>query len=155
MKKLVLPFLLILILTNTLAAQEVFRKNDKYLLRSNGKPYTGVNKEYDDDNRLVSETTVREGILDGITTIYYPTGAPKEVHVYKDGKKEGTWKNWNEDGRQIAEAGFKDGKKDGFWYIWDDQGVKRYEMFYIGGEKKGTWVVWDEKGNVVSKMDFK
>ena len=155
MKKFVLPLLLLLILTNTISAQEVTLKNGKYVLRETGKPYSGIFKEYNTDNKLIVETSIKDGLLDGSTTIYYPSGAKKEIRVYQEGQKNGTWSNWNEAGKKIAEAGFKNGKKDGFWLVWDDQGVKRYDMFYVNGEKKGLWIIWDEKGNEISREDYK
>jgi antitoxin component YwqK of YwqJK toxin-antitoxin module len=155
MKKFVLPLLLLFLITNTLAAQEVILKNGKYLLRETGKPYSGIFKEYNPDNKLISATGIKDGILDGPTTIYYPSGAKKEIRVYQDGQKSGTWSNWNEAGKKIAEAGFKNGKKDGFWLVWDDRGVKRYDMFYVNGEKKGLWIICDEKGNEISREEFK
>ena len=154
MKKLVLPFILIFFIINSLTAQEVIQKKGLFVLRQNGKPYTGIFRETDPENSLVSETAIKDGLLDGNTTIYYPSGTKKEVRAYRMGKKEGVWTSWNEAGRKTAEAGFKDGMKDGNWYVWDDNGVKRYEMFYIKGEKKGTWIIWDEKGKETGREVF-
>jgi antitoxin component YwqK of YwqJK toxin-antitoxin module len=155
MKKLFVSFLLIFILVNSLAAQEVILKKGRYVIRENGKVYTGIFKEYDAEKRLISATCIKNGLLDDSTTIYYPAGVIKEVRSYKTGQKSGIWKTWNETGKQTAEAGFKDGKKDGFWYVWDDQGVKRYEMFYENGAKKGIWIIRDANGDVMSREEFK
>ncbi len=155
MKKLVLPFLLIFLLISAISAQEVIIKKGKYLDPKSGKPFFGVIKENNAENRLISETSIKDGLLDGNTTIYYNSGTKKEVRGYSKGKKEGIWKTWNEAGVQTAEAGFKNGLKDGNWFIWDDTGVKRYEMFYEKGEKKGLWIIRDENGKEVSRDEFK
>ena len=72
MKKLVLPFLLLFILVNSLAAQDVILKKGQYVLRDSGKLYTGVFKEYDSEKRLISATCIKDGLLNDSTTIYYP-----------------------------------------------------------------------------------
>jgi antitoxin component YwqK of YwqJK toxin-antitoxin module len=155
MKKLAIPFLLVVLLVNTLAAQDVVLKKGRYLLSESGKNYTGIYKEYDSENKLVSATSIKDGLLNDSTIIYYPSGTKKEVRAYRDGKKHGIWTTWNEAGLKTAEASFKNGKKDGFWYVWDDQGVKRYEMYYENGEKKGVWIIRDEKGAIISREEFK
>ncbi len=155
MKKVFLPVLMILFLSCSLSAQEVILKKNRYVHRETGKTYTGTYKEYDAEKHLVSEMIIKDGLLNDSTTIFYPSGAIKEVRSYKDGIKHGIWKTWNEAGILTAEAGFQNGKKDGAWYVWDDQGTKRYEMYYKNGEKKGTWIIRDEKGTVISQEEFK
>ena len=155
MKKIAISFLVFFVFVNTLTAQDVILKKGRYVLRDNGKAYSGVFKEYGSDKKLTSETCIKNGLLEDSTTIYYPTGTIKEIRSYREGQKNGTWKTWNESGKRTAEASFKNGKKDGFWYVWDDQGTKRYEMFYEKGEKKGVWIIRDENGDVINREEFK
>ncbi len=155
MKKLIVLYLLFFTFANTLSAQDVILKQGKYILRENGRSYTGIFKEYDSDKRLISATGIKDGLLNDSTVIYYPSGTKKEVRSYSEGQKNGIWTTWNEAGKKTAEASFRNGKKDGFWYVWDDQGIKRYEMFYVNGEKKGIWIIRDEKGTVISREEFK
>jgi antitoxin component YwqK of YwqJK toxin-antitoxin module len=155
MKKILLPILLFIVFVSTLSAQEVILKKGLYILRDNGKIYSGVFKEYDSEKRLFSTTCIKNGLLDDSTTIYYPSGIIKEIRSYREGQKNGIWTTWNEFGKKTAEASFINGKKEGFWYVWDDNGIKRYEMFYEKGEKKGIWIIRDENGRVTSREEFK
>lgn len=155
MKKFVLPFFLLLILSTITVAQDVILKKGKYVNRETGKVYSGAFTEYDSLKRIVSTTCIKNGLLNDSTVLYYPSGAVKEVRAYKDGQKHGTWKSWNETGVQTALASFTDGKKDGPWNIWDDNGIKRYEMFYTNGEKSGVWIIRDEKGVEISRDEFR
>jgi len=155
MKKFVIPFLLFFIGLNSVTAQDIFLKNGRFIDRHTGKAFTGIYKEVDSSNRVTVENSIKDGLPDGNTFLYYPSGAKKELRTYNKGKKDGVWKTWNDTGVQTAEAGFKNGLKDGNWYVWDDNGVKRYEMFYIQGVKKGTWIIRDEKGTEISREDFK
>ena len=155
MKKITIPFLLFIVFINTLTAQDVILKKGRYVLRDNGKAYSGVFKEFDSDKKLISATCIKNGLLEDSTTMYYSSGAIKEIRSYREGQKHGIWTTWNEAGRKTAEASFKNGKKNGFWYVWDDQGIKRYEMFYESGVKKGVWIIRDENGKVTSREEFK
>jgi antitoxin component YwqK of YwqJK toxin-antitoxin module len=155
MKKLILPFVFLLIFLNIIAAQDVIQKKGLYIRRDNGKVYSGVFKEYDSDKKLISATCIKNGLLNDSTIIFDPSGNIREIRSYREGKKDGIWTTWNETGKKTAEASFKNGMKDGFWYVWDDHGIKRYEMFYERGEKKGVWIIRDENGTVTSREEFK
>jgi antitoxin component YwqK of YwqJK toxin-antitoxin module len=155
MKTLIFPLLFFFFFLNTLAAQDVILKKGLYVLRESNKNYTGIYKEYDSEAKLISATSIKEGLLNDSTVIYYPSGTKKEIRAYKGGQKHGIWTTWNEAGAKTAEASFKNGKKDGFWYVWDDQGIKRYEMYYENGEKKGVWIIRDENGAIISREEFK
>jgi antitoxin component YwqK of YwqJK toxin-antitoxin module len=155
MTKNILFLFIALILGHATSAQDVILKKDRYYNRQTGKLYTGVFKEYDSETAaLISETTIRDGYLDGVTTLYFSSGKVMEIRTYLSGKKHGTWMTYNEAGIKTAEAAFSEGKKDGHWYIWDDNGVLRYDMFYVNGEKKGTWLIMDENGKEVSREVF-
>jgi antitoxin component YwqK of YwqJK toxin-antitoxin module len=151
-KKIFIVFISLFLL-NHLSGQEVLQKDGKYF-GADGKLYTGVFKEFDEKGNVLTENNVNQGILDGITLLYYNSGAKKEQRSYLKGKKDGLWINWNENGVKTAEARFTDGKKDGFWYIWDEKGTKRYEMFYKEGQKKGTWYIWDETGKLITEQKY-
>ena len=155
MKTLITPLLFIFVLINTLSAQDVILKKGIYILQKTGTPYTGIFKEYDVAKRLISETGIKDGLLDGNSIVYYPSGEKKEIRAYLNGKKDGIWTNWNEAGLKTAQAAFKNGKKYGYWYVWDDKGITRYEMFYTAGEKKGVWIIRDDQGKLTSREEFK
>lgn len=142
-----------LFLAGQLSAQEVHLKEGKYY-DTDDLPYTGVFKEYGPKQVILSESSIKQGLLDGQSIFYYNSGAKKEQREYREGKKDGLWINWSESGLKTAEARFINGKKDGFWYIWDEKGTKRYEMFYQKGEKKGTWYIWDEDGKLITEQKY-
>jgi len=48
----------------------------------------------------------------------------------KDGKRDGTWTWWHENGQIQQEGNYKDDKKDGTWTYWDKNGLKSSEGNY-------------------------
>jgi len=87
-------------------------------------------------------------------------GGKKEFEgSYKDGKKNGLWTDYHENGQKSSEITYKngkqyiirtykDGKREGFWTWWYANGQKFYEDVYKDGEliesKK-----WDRDGNLI------
>jgi antitoxin component YwqK of YwqJK toxin-antitoxin module len=57
-------------------------------------------------------------------------------------------------GVKVAEASYKNGKKDGKWFVWDDEGNLKYELCYKDGEKTGTWKSYNEMGVVINERDY-
>lgn len=94
-----------------------------------------------------------EQAIDSIYT-YHENGIKKELRLFKDEVKVGTWITWDENENITAKASFKNGLKDGKWCVWNN-GVKLYQMFYKNGEKIGTWTIWDKNGIIIEQKKFK
>ena len=65
----------------------------------------------------------------------------------KNGKKDGLWTSWYENGQKESEETFKDGKRDGLGTWWYENGQK----FSEGTYKDGKLIFikrWNEDGSV-------
>jgi len=51
----------------------------------------------------------------------------------KEGKKDGLWTDWYENGQKEKEGTYKDGKPDGLWTMWYENGQKKSEGTYEDG----------------------
>ena len=56
-------------------------------------------------------------------------GVLVEKGVLKNGKREGVWQSFNENGTLLTEASFSNGEKNGVWVIYDQTEVK-YVLHY-------------------------
>ena len=140
-------FPLIFLLTTTLFAQKISKKEGVYV-DEDGKKYSGIYVAYYQNDVKEVVYTIKNGVENGSVEFYYPTSEIMEQGNFKAGLKHGKWVRWSEKGDKLAEAYYVKGKKDGEWLIWDERGVKRYEMNYKNGVKVGTWTMWDEKGQI-------
>ena len=52
------------------------------------------------------------------------------------------------DGMRAPLGEIKNGKKDGKWIIWRNDGTKLEEQFYLNGIKEGKWKTYSKNGNV-------
>ena len=128
--------------------------NDETLIDVDGLKYHPETKElYSGDvfkNYLGGKTeyegSYKNGKQDGKWTYWWENGQKGAEETYKDGKEEGLWTQWYENGQKRGEATFKDGELDGLSTAWYDNGQKRFETTYKDGELiEETY--WDEDGN--------
>ena len=151
MKRLFLLTTILLLGVSTFA-QNLEYKDGRYYKK--GMLYTGMHTEHHENGAVSVELNISNGLEHGSVQYYYPTGIKKEYREYNEGKKNGLWITWNEEGVKIAEASYKSDIKDGPWNIWNSSGVKLYEMNYSNGAKSGIWRQWDENGTLVMERNY-
>jgi len=126
--------------------------------KKHGKWYTyhsvRTNEDKDWGDKAVVETEVhyREGKLDGLYTKWYENGRKIEEGTYKDGKEDGLWTIWHEDGQKMVEIPYKDGDWEGVFRKWYDNGHLSEEGNYKNFKKDGLWTEFYEK-NGLKKSD--
>ena len=88
----------------------------------------------------------KDGKSDGLYTEWYENGQKDEERTYKDGKLDGKWTYWYENGQKSQDGTWKDGEDDGLWTSWYENGQKMEEGTRKDGEKISE-ECWDEDGN--------
>ena len=120
----------------------------------------------------------------GLHTRYYDNGQQLSEEHYQDGKLDGKWTFWYENGQIKLEANFKPyevlaedcraersnpsvfparDSKDGKWTEWYEDGQKKLEGNYEDGGLPGIrhaireckWTQWDENGQIIEELYFK
>ncbi len=81
---------------------------------------------------------MKDGKLDGLWTDWYENGKKNIEENYKDGELDGlkTW--WYRNGQKRKEGNYKDGKPDGLWTWWYKNGKKKSEKTYKDGEENSS-----------------
>ena len=74
--------------------------------------------------------------------------------MMKEGKREGLWKSFYENGLKWSETTFAAGIKNGKTSTWYENGKKRYDGFFTNDLESGKWTYWNESGEQVSTKDF-
>ena len=75
-------------------------------------------------------------------------------HTYKDGKENGLFTEWYENGQMSYEGIYKDGELDGLHIEWYDNGQKLAIRTYKDGNLRfSTW--WYENEQMKSKGTYK
>lgn len=96
---------------NTIDGENIIQKDyELYYQKGNEKtPYTG-------------------------NAIYYTEGKKREEGSFKDGKKEGVWKHYTNNGKLFIDTNYLDGRKSGFENFYSEEGKKVLSIHY---NKKG------------------
>ena len=71
----------------------------------------------------------------------------------KDGKKEGKWMVWYDNGTKQEEQNYKDGKKNGLTTKWTENGRRR-ETQYLNDEVYGLETIYTGVGGVLTEIDW-
>lgn len=100
-------------------------------------------------------SSVQDSVLqNGEYIKHYENGVIEMRGMMKDGKREGLWKSWYQNGSPWSETTFSKGVKNGKTTTWYENEKKRYDGFYTNDIESGKWSFWDEKGKLVKEMDY-
>tara|TARA_B100000902_G_scaffold32402_1_gene38770 strand:- start:1723 stop:2526 length:804 start_codon:yes stop_codon:yes gene_type:complete len=88
-----------------------------------------------------------ETLANGVFLKKYRNGAVEVVGVYKDGLKEGPWKEFRSSRRLKLNSNYDKGKLNGLWEWFHDNGNIRESGFYKFGCRIGEWQSFDRFGN--------
>jgi len=85
----------------------------------------------------------------------YESGQYKTKGKVEDGKRDGKWTKWRENGQKWFEEYYKDGKLDGKWTWWYENGKKMLEGNYINDKQDGKWIGWHHNGQIYIEGNYK
>ena len=161
--------------------EELKYKEETELMYVNDKkePFTGIAKDFYEDNSLKVEYPHKNGKIEGLAKEYYPNGKLKseENYVdgqlngkvityyengnmeyeqnYKDGNLEGLTKTYYESGKLNLELNYKNDLLDGLSKGYYENGQLRIEENYKDGKLEGESTNYDEKGNIILRLIYK
>ena len=83
----------------------------------------GVLKKYEPDGTMEVEQNCKQGIQDGNTHYYFPSGKNIQIReVWKQGKLDGPRTFYYGNGKVQKQEFWKDGLRDSTWQLFDDEG---------------------------------
>jgi antitoxin component YwqK of YwqJK toxin-antitoxin module len=89
------------------------------------------------------------------STEYHPNHAIFIEGGYKNGKREGEWKSWYDNGNLWSVGTFKEGVQVGKTMTYYENGNLRYSGSYDKNEKRiGEWKFYDEDNNLIETIKY-
>ena len=73
---------------------------------------------------------------------------PGDGWAFKDGKKEGLWVRYHDNGQLLRKETYEDGKEEGPWVWYYDNGQLKDEGTFKDGKEDGPWDAYHEDGTV-------
>ena len=88
--------------------------------------------------------------------LMYDSGQVERLVPHKDGRWEGLWTIWHENGQKKMEGRTrKDGRQEGLETLWYKNGQKRRETTYKYGREEGLRTTWHENGQKMGELTSK
>jgi antitoxin component YwqK of YwqJK toxin-antitoxin module len=95
----------------------------------------------------------KNGKLEGLKTINFPSGKVAELTNYKNGTREGVYKKLAENGVILEESVYLNGELNGTSTFKGPDGLVVAKGMFKQGKKVGIWFFY-ENGKLVSKDNF-
>ncbi len=90
-----------------------------------------LGREYWPDGTLRS-TLYSEGSNIHFIT-YHENGKVKELGYFRNGRRDGVWKQYSEHGVMLAQASFRNGERQGIWEFRNEADIPNGRLTYTGG----------------------
>lgn len=138
-------------------AQTTFfdQKNNKV---SEGKTVNRLNEGvwnyyHKASKQLMKVEHYKNGKLEGLQVIYFPSGKIAEETTYKAGQREGIYKVYTENGIVLEESTFKNNRYDGPALFRDAGGKIASKGNFVKDEKRGIWEFYED-GKLIKKEKY-
>ena len=90
----------------------------------------------------------KNGKGDGSWIRYHDNGQLDYKGDYKNGKSEGSWISYHDNGLLMSKGDYKNGNQEGSWVGYMDDGQLRYKGDFKNGKREGSWVIYEYDGSV-------
>ena len=97
----------------------------------------------------------KNGKKDGSWVEYSDNGQLASKGEYKNGKEEGSWVEYSDNGKLASKGELKNGKEEGSWVYYHENGKLFSKGEYKNGKEEGSWVEYHENGKLSSKCEYK
>jgi antitoxin component YwqK of YwqJK toxin-antitoxin module len=146
--------------------------NSKYYLKESEQPKKGklfIPKRLSGENSRFIQWNKEQPIVDGVQINqythdgkkegiwerYYDNGQLSSKVSYKDGKQNGIWERYYDNGQLDMRGSFKDGKLDGIWESYWNNGQLLYKGYYKNDKKDGIWESYHPNGKLNYRGSYK
>jgi antitoxin component YwqK of YwqJK toxin-antitoxin module len=119
------------------------------------KLHEGQWKYYHKVSKIIMATeNYSKGKLEGLRSVFYPSGKIAEEMIYVNNLKNGFYKRYTETGILIEESNYKNNLYDGLAIFRDaDDGTIVSKGKFVNGKKSGIWQFF-EKGKLVKEVNM-
>jgi antitoxin component YwqK of YwqJK toxin-antitoxin module len=155
MKRLwVILFVLPLFAQNEYDITHLIKKNGIYIKKFSDEKVNGeVFRMFGDMKAPLGK--MKDGKQEGKWVDWYENGQKESEQTFKNGKEQGLAIRWYENGQKNIVLTVKDGELNGLFTFWYENGQKEYEETYKNGKKNGLSTTWYENGSKKSERKYK
>ena len=108
------------------------------------EPFTGKNVLWHRYSQLLRKGGYRDGKEDGLWEFYWNNGQLESKGNYSDGNREGLWVFYWNNGQLENKGNYIDGNRDGLWEYYHENGQPWAKGSYKDGKEDGLWECYEE-----------
>ncbi|TWU01399.1 toxin-antitoxin system YwqK family antitoxin [Neorhodopirellula pilleata] len=118
-------------------------------------PYANEMAEHDWWNSRFSTQPAgsTEPVRHGLVSTWHPNGQLAFVGTYDQGKQNGEFVWYYENGQPQGRGQIEADAKVGEWTWWHPNGMKEATGYYDAGKPSGTWAAWAANGQLLQRGD--
>ncbi len=133
---------------------ELVRKGDLFLKKSDKKPFSGILKNYYPSGRLSLIDNFKNGMQHGEFKSFHENGNILISGVFEKGKQHGKWTEFHENGSIYWKLNYYKGiEEDGLFRTYHKNGEVMSEVTYLNGKPNSNWLHFDELGKKI-KVEY-
>ena len=76
----------------------------------------------------------------------------KRQGSFKNGKHEGSWVGYHDNGQLLEKGDYKNGRQEGSWVSYYENGQLMYKGDYKNGRHDGSWMGYFDDGSVITPL---
>lgn len=127
----------------------------------------GVHRRYDKDGSVIQAflyqdngIKIGEGIItnegkkEGPWKYFYEDGSIRASGNFTNNLEQGTWKYFYNTGKTEQTGNYKNGKFDGLWTWYYQSGAPKREEEYYDGREEGLSTEYDTVGNIITSGSY-
>ncbi len=118
-------------------------------------PYTGTGIEEFSDGRKKMQVPIKDGKINGTVREWSVNGQKTFEAEYEMGVQVGVEKQWFANGQQSLEIPYLAGKAHGKCTEWFKHGRKKSEGDFVNGKEEGEHIWWHFNGNIDQKLTYR
>lgn len=103
-------------------------------------------------NGRLQSTRFSDGEVERFIT-YYPNGRIQAMGMFRDGRRDGVWKQFAESGAVLAEARFTAGHRTGVWEFRNEANALKGRLIYSEG-RLTSGEQFDPQGEPIAQRTY-
>lgn len=103
-------------------------------------------------NGRLQSTRYSDGAVEHFI-LYHPNGRVQATGMFRDGRRDGVWRQFAENGTVVAEARFKAGHRTGVWEFRDDANGLKGRLVYTDG-RLASGEQFDPTGELIAQRTY-
>ncbi|HMI02153.1 MAG TPA: hypothetical protein VK541_06710 [Pedobacter sp.] len=111
------------------------KKEGRWYNTGSDSPFSGKFIDYFMSGKIQGEGVLKEGVIEGIRTVYYPNGNKRHSYTYENGIENGESKEYFLNGRLRQQGNFLNKKEAGLWQIYYSSGKLKLEINYVNNKQ--------------------